>query len=113
MTVTNLLQKAQKFEIQVYKKPRDLKALRENNVPFSGSPLKHPDNPEKILIVGDPYSTSPFYYEFKIEDIAYMEELPNLVSLDGESITMARIWVKKRSMGVRCVPFLVEEIRFI
>jgi inorganic pyrophosphatase len=106
----NFLQKAMKFEVQIYKKPKNLESLRENHVSFSGAPMKHPYDSEKLLLVADPYSTNAFYYEFRMEDVSYVEELPNIVGLEGETITMSRVWVKKRSMGVRCSPFLVEDI---
>jgi len=49
------------------------------------------------------------YYEFKINDISYVEELPNLVNMEGETITMVRIWIKKMSIGIKCFPFVVED----
>ncbi len=111
MSVVNLLRQSEKFEIEAYKKPGDLKELRKTHVPFSGSPSIHPYDPKKVILVPDPYSTSPFYYEFKSEDIAFIERLPNLVNFDGEALKMARLWVKKASVGVLCTPFLVEEIK--
>ena len=111
MPVTQLLQKAERFEIQAYRRPREVKDLRKTHVPFTGSPLKHPHDSKMVILVADPCSPNSFYLEFKADDITYVEELPTLVSLDGESIIMARIWVKKRSVGVRCTPFLVEDLR--
>lgn len=113
MTITKFLQEAKKFEIQAYKRPRDFKSMKENCVSFMGAPLKHPYDKTKVIIVADPYSSNTFYFEFKTEDIAFVEELPNLVNTEGETITMARVWVKKRRIGVRCTPFLVEDINFI
>ena len=99
------------FEIQAFQKPKDLKALKENHVPFSGSPQRHPYDAEKIILIADPFSSNTNYYEFKTEDIAYMEELSNIVDISGKAITMVRIWVRKLSIGVRCTPFLVEDIQ--
>jgi hypothetical protein len=31
--------------------------------------------------------------------------------MDGQAVTMARIWVKKMSVGMRCTPFFVEDMR--
>jgi inorganic pyrophosphatase len=59
----------------------------------------------------DPFSSNTSYYEFKSKDISYVEELPNIVNLDGETIKMVRIWVKKMSVGILCSPFLVEETK--
>lgn len=112
MTLTNFPQKVEKFEIQAYKKkPADLTELKRTHVPFTGSPLRHPDDPDKVILVADPYSSNTFYYEFRNTDISYIEELPSIVNLDNETISISRIWVKKKSVGVRCSPFLVEDIR--
>jgi inorganic pyrophosphatase len=113
MSVSQFLQHAQKFEVQAYKKPPDIKHLKRDNIAFSGTPLKHPFEPEKVILVADPYSSNTFYYEFNAVDITFVEELPTLVNLEGETISMARIWVKKKSIGVRCTPFLVAEIGII
>jgi inorganic pyrophosphatase len=45
-----------------------------------------------------------------MEDIAFVEELPNLINIDEEVIPMARIWIKKRCVGVRCTPFIVDDV---
>jgi hypothetical protein len=103
--------KAEKFEIQTYKRPKDFRSLSTTHVPYTGSPHKHPYDAKKLLLLPDPYSTGSFYYEFKTEDISFAEELPNLVNLAGETITMARIWVRKRSLGIRAIPFVVEDTR--
>ncbi|GBC62965.1 inorganic pyrophosphatase Ppa [Desulfonema ishimotonii] len=110
MPMTKFLQEAKKFEIQAYNKKKDFKRLKDENVPFSGSPLKHPYDPNKVILVADPYSTNTYYYEFRTEDIAFVEELPSLVNIDGESVNMARVWIKKKRVGVRCTPFVVEAI---
>lgn len=110
MDERNYPEEAKKFSIQAYKRPNDLKVLRQTHVTFSGSPRKHPYDSKKVILIADPFSTSTFYYEFRVDDISYVEELPNLVNLDGDTITMARIWVKKMSIALRCAPFIVEDI---
>ena len=100
-----------KLEIQLYKKPKNIGVLRQTHVPFSGAPHKHASDPDRILLVTDPYGGPTFYYEFRVKDIAFVEELPNLVTLDGDTITMTRIWVRKTSIGVHCSPFVVEDIQ--
>ncbi len=111
MLINGSLQKTEKFEIQAYERPKDLKKLKNTHVAFSGSPQKHPYDSGKIILVSDPFSTNTFYFEFNKDDISYVEELPNLVNVDGEVMGLARIWVKKMSVGVRCTPFLVEDTR--
>lgn len=109
MSISNFPKAAEKFEIQAYKKPRNLKELLKSHVAFSGSPHKHPYDSERIILITDPNSTHTLYYEFHTTDIAYVEELPNLVNVNGETIIMVRIWVKKQSIAVLSTPFIVGD----
>jgi inorganic pyrophosphatase len=111
MTSESYPQEAVKFHIQAYQKPKNVQTLRKTHVSFSGSPKKHPYDTGKVILVSDPFSTNTLYFDFNKDDISYLEELPNLVNLDGETITMVRIWVKKMSVGIRCSPFIVEDTR--
>ena len=111
MTSESYPQEAVKFHIQAYQKPKNLQTLRKTHVSFSGSPKKHPYDTDKVILVSDPFSTNTLYFDFNKDDISYLEELPNLVNLDGETITMVRIWVTKMSVGIRCSPFIVEDTR--
>jgi len=111
MTSESYPQEAVKFHIQAYQKPKNVQTLRNTHVSFSGSPKKHPYDTDKVILVSDPFSTNTLYFDFNKDDISYLEELPNLVNLDGETITMVRIWVKKMSVGIRCSPFIVEDTR--
>ena len=101
----------ERFEIQAFQKPKDFKALRKTHVPFSGSPRRHPYDAEKIILITDPFSSNTIYYEFRTDDIDFLEELSTMVDIKGKATAMVRIWVKKLSVGVRCAPFLVEDIQ--
>lgn len=111
MPINNLLKKVEKFEIEKYKKPKDRKMLIETHIPYSGSPHKHPYDSEKMILVIDPYYTGTFFYEFNKPDISFIEELPNMVNLDGEVYTIVRVWIKKKSIAVRCTPFIVGDVQ--
>ncbi|MBT3388548.1 MAG: inorganic pyrophosphatase Ppa, partial [Desulfobacula sp.] len=50
-------------------------------------------------------------YEFRGEDITCAEELASITNINGESIPMVRIWVKKQSIAVQCTPFIVDTIK--
>ena len=106
MTIDTLLKKAEKFEIDTYKRPPD---FIDRHISFTGMPEKHPYDPEKIILISDPLSANISYYEFGITDIEGAEELTSLVTLDGESIRIIRIWVRKGSIGIRSTPFVVED----
>ncbi|CAB1061486.1 hypothetical protein D1BOALGB6SA_6259 [Olavius sp. associated proteobacterium Delta 1] len=109
MTVESYPQEALNFQIQAYKKPKEIHVLRKTHVSFSGSPQKHPYDSNKVILIADPFSTNNHYYEFNKDDISYVEELPNLVNLDGGAIAVVRVWVKKMSVAIRCSPFIVED----
>ena len=106
MTTDNFLAKIGNKELTAYKRPKNLRAT---HIPFTGSPRKHLFDDEKVLLVTDAFSSLAAYYEFRTEDISYVEELANLVDPDGETAPMVRIWVKKKSVGLRSFPFLVDE----
>jgi len=110
MPIRKLLQTAQKFEIEVYRRARDRKKMAQTHVAFSGSPQKHPFDADKVILIADPFSGNTFYYEFNTEAIGYVEELPSIVTLDDQTLPMVRIWVHKGSIGIRCTPFRVDAI---
>lgn len=101
----------EKLELQKYEPPHDTESLRQTHVPFSGSACKHPHDTEKLILVTDPFSSAITYFEFNIVDVAFIEELPNLVISKGEVVSMVRLWVRKGCVGVRCMPFVVEDTR--
>ena len=110
MAVPHFPQKAEKFAIQAYEKPCSIKALKKSHVAFCGLLFKHPHDPEILILSAEPYGSQTFYYEFRIADVSYMEEVSNVISLEGEVVTISRIWVKKGVVGIRCLPFLVDAI---
>jgi hypothetical protein len=111
MPLKELIRKANKYEIQSYKKRFDPKELKKTHVPFTGSPQKHSYNREIVILLTEPYHNNTSYYEFKTKDIFHVEELPNITNMDGETVTMVRIWVKKKSVALRCTPFFVEDLK--
>jgi len=111
MVASDFPQGIKKFEIEAYKRPKSSKDLRKTHVSFSGSPLKHPFDPKKVILIMDPYSRKTSYYEFRSQDISFVEELPSIVDMDGKTIMMVRIWVKKMSVALLCSLFLVGETK--
>ena len=107
MSIEKLLEISKQFEIA---KVKDDIKLKKDFVAFSGTPQKHPYDRNKVILLTEPYSRSS-YYEFKTKDIAYVEELSSIINMNEETVTMVRIWVKKKCIGVHCTPFSVEDIR--
>jgi hypothetical protein len=97
MSIINFLELKEKLEIQKYVKPENLD--KKNNISFSGSPRKHPYERTRIILIADPFSENTFFYEFNIENITFAEEFPNISNLKGDSVSMVRIWVRKKSIA--------------
>ena len=110
MNATLLIRETEHFEITRFKRPRDIKSLKQAHVAFSGSPRKHPYDPHRVILVVDPYSQNNHYYQFNVDDIAFVEELANVVTMDETVIPMVRLWIRKGSIGVRSTPFWVEDL---
>lgn len=109
MPVKNVLSSQKKADLQPYDRIKDYGELKRTHVPFTGSPQQHPYDPEKLLLVIDPLSGNFSYYEFKLNDISYVEELPKLVNLEGDAVTIVRLWLKKKTVALHCTPFLVTD----
>ena len=110
MPISGLIQKAEKFEIEAYRKAKNPQELEKTHVSFSGLPKKHPLLADRVILIPDPLSSSAYYIEFHSDDISFVEELPKIVDEKGEVLTMVRIWVKKNSVAIRSTPFLVDDI---
>jgi inorganic pyrophosphatase len=67
----------------------------------------HPHDDAKIILVADPFSSNTFFYEFETCDIGFVESLPSIVTLDGQTLLMARVWIRKGALAIRSTPFLV------
>jgi hypothetical protein len=80
-----------------------------DNVAFTGAPRKHPYDNDKLILICDPFSTQTMFYEFRLQDVAHVEELPSLVTEGGEGLPMVRLWVKKGALGLRYEPFIVAD----
>lgn len=110
MTTSLLVKATEKMEITAFKRPKDIDRLKQTHVAFTGSPRKHPYDKQKVVLLADPYSRHTYYYEFRTDDIAFVQELPNIVDMNDEVVAMVRIWVRKGSVGLRSTPFWVEEL---
>jgi inorganic pyrophosphatase len=110
MPANTSLQKVEKFEIEKYKAPKDIRSLSKTHVPYAGSPQKHPLDPDRIILLPDPYNEKSPYLEFSKNDITHVEKLANIVNLEGSTVSMVRIWVKKDSIAIQCTPFKVASL---
>ena len=97
-----------RYQIEPYRSGPE--RLRQVAVAFTGAPRKHSRDPDKVLLVIDPFSQQGFIYEFRAADLVYAEELPNLAMSDGSTVSMARLWVRKGSRALKLEPFLVEDL---
>ncbi|MBU1168623.1 MAG: inorganic pyrophosphatase Ppa [Proteobacteria bacterium] len=100
----------EKYDIRIFDDKQDINLLKNTHICFIGSPRKHPEREDKIILVADQFGNHPTYFEFRLKDISYVERLSNEVTLEGDTTITARIWVKKGSVGIRCIPFVVENI---
>ena len=82
--------------------------LRDLAVLFTGA-MRASGQPNKLLLLNDPASAQSFFYEFRAEDVLYVEESPNLVQPDGSMIPVVRLWVKKGALALRVEPFVVAD----
>ncbi|MBN1686377.1 MAG: hypothetical protein JW852_06955 [Spirochaetales bacterium] len=105
MAVKNYLDTQPLHDIARYNTHAD---LEKEAVAFTAAPRKHPYDDKKILLVKDPFSSDTVFYEFNIADILHVDSMSNVGTDSGRNIRMARVWIKKGSLGLRYEPFEVD-----
>ena len=76
-------------------------------VSFTGSPLQHPYEKDKFILISDPLSEHTQFLEFLKSDIAYVEDLTSILSKKGESIHITKVWITIGVVALRYEPFIV------
>ncbi|MDR2477694.1 MAG: hypothetical protein LBD48_00115 [Treponema sp.] len=78
-------------------------------LPFAGYPRQHPSEKNKLILVHDPLGSSPAVLEFKLEDVLFIEEIPQAVSEAGEVAPLVKLWIRRGAHGVILEPFEVND----
>ncbi|HUX11863.1 MAG TPA: hypothetical protein VMW87_02475 [Spirochaetia bacterium] len=97
MSVQNYLETSPLHEISRYAAQSD---YEREGVLFSGTARKHPYDRQKLLLIPPPFATPHVLYEFRLSDILHAENRSNLVMVNGESLPMIDMWVRKGSTGI-------------
>jgi len=80
---------------------------KDNCVAFTGSAIQHPNNKDKFILISNPLSDHTHFYEFSKADVVSIEDLSNILSKNGESIHLTKIWIKAGVIALRYEPFVV------
>jgi inorganic pyrophosphatase len=80
----------------------------KNSVSFTGYPQQHPTDKSKLILVYEPLGENPALLEFKIDDILYVEDVPQAVTENGEGIPLAKLWLRRGARGMLLEPFEVD-----
>jgi inorganic pyrophosphatase len=85
------------------------KGTPKNGVAFSGYPQQHPTDKSKLILIYDPLGENPAILEFKVDDILFVEDIPQAVTEKGEGIPMVKLWMRRGAHGMLLEPFEVDE----
>ena len=81
--------------------------LKEDFIPFVGSPKKHPSNDNILMLITNPFDENKQFYEFYMDSISAIEEICTISSENCKSAYQIRIWVRKGTMAIRSETFIV------
>ena len=81
----------------------------KNSISFTGYPQQHPTEKNKLILVHDPLGEYPVILEFKVDDILFVEEVPQAVTEKGEGVPMVKLWIRRGAHGMLLEPFEVDE----
>ena len=82
---------------------------QKNALPFTGYPQQHRTEKSKLILVHDPLGKGRAVLEFKLDDILYVEEVPQAVTEKGEGIPMVKLWIRRGARGMFLEPFEVDD----
>ena len=83
----------------------------DNCISFTGSPMQHPYDTSKFMLICDPLSDHTEFIEFSKSDLVFIEELPSISVKNGENIIISKIWIKIGAMALRFEPFVVAKTK--
>lgn len=81
----------------------------QDAVAFTGTLRKHPYEKEKCILICEEAAAEPAVLEFRKADVLAVEEMPSIVDESGASRSVAKLWVRRGSLGLRYEPFEVDE----
>jgi inorganic pyrophosphatase len=81
--------------------------LKQDHEEFEGSPKRHPNNENIIILVQNPFDEKKVFYEFYMDTISSIEEIGTISSDDGKNAYIIRLWVKKSSLAIKSETFIV------
>jgi len=99
-----LLKVSQNPQLKKYKKDN----LFSDYFPFEGTPKKHPEDQNILILLTNPLSIDEIFYEFSLDSIGNIEELETITTSEGKSYYKIRVWVKRGMPALRSEPFIVN-----
>jgi hypothetical protein len=81
----------------------------KNGVSLTGYPQQHPTDKNKLILVYDPLGMYPAILEFRMDDILFVEDVPQAVTEQGEGIPLVKLWMRKGARGMLLEPFEINE----
>ena len=76
---------------------------------FLGSPRRHPSDESRIVLVTKVLENQRVFLEFKKVDILHVDEAKTVSSIEGETISLLTLWVRRGSVGIELKPFRIED----
>lgn len=80
---------------------------KQNSSDFIGAPRKHPYDHNKIILVQSPFTAKTVFFEFSLQDILHIEDLPRIATENGENIRIVKLWIRRGSVALRFQAFEV------
>jgi hypothetical protein len=81
----------------------------QDAVAFVGTLRMHPYEKDKCILISEDEGAEPAVLEFRKSDVLAVEEMASLVDEAGSSRTVAKLWVRRGSLGLRYEPFEVDD----
>ena len=87
------------------------KFSKDNAALFIGSPIKHPYEDDKFILICEPLTDNTKFIEFQKKDLVCIEEVSAISSDEGENVTISKVWIKLGAHALRYEPFIVTKTK--
>lgn len=87
----------------------DANALSRDAIPYVGQLRKHKSEESKLYLRLDPLTQGGMILEFNKSDVLFAEEVKTITEAEGQSFRLAKLWVKKGSIGIKLEAFMVSD----
>lgn len=82
--------------------------FEDTHTPLEGTPQKHPFDRTKVILHKNPIEETASYWEIPLSSIGRIEECDSIVTEDGQTALIVKLWVRKGTKALLCTHCVIR-----